>query len=61
MMPNSEKLLRFYEPGLSVGHMCSAGILHLPCKKLPIYIALMEAMYCNLTSLWNDAPLEERG
>ena len=51
MRPNPEKLPRFYEPGLSVGHVCSASILHLLCKKLPIYIALMESMYCNLTSL----------
>jgi len=60
-MPNSEKLFRFYELGLSVSHMYSASILHLLCKKLPIYIALMESMYGNLTSLTGMMLLLKRG
>lgn len=50
-MLNQENLPRYYEPGLSVGHLCSVSMLHLTVSKVAHWHSNngIHVMSCNIS------------
>lgn len=51
MTLDPEKLPKFCTAGLRINHPSSAGFLHSLGPNLPMYVAIMEPMWCHVTFL----------